>query len=78
MFSVFGTEKLVVENVERFEPQFDAKPFLEPDPLDDRGVDVPVTRSINRRQAQVTTVARMRKEVRIRATIRTDQRRIDN
>ena len=28
MFSVFGTEKLVVENVERFEPQFDAKRSL--------------------------------------------------
>ena len=65
----------VVEDVERFKPQLNTKSFLESDALDDRSVDVPVTRAINRRQAQLAYVTSswMGKERRIGATITRDQ-----
>ena len=44
----------VVEDVERLETQLDTKPFFEPDSLDERGVDVPVTRSIDGRQTEMS------------------------
>src|SRR5687768_1891036 len=47
----------VVENVERLKPQFNTQSFFEPDPLYERGIDVPVTWSIDRRQAQLTYLA---------------------
>ena len=57
-------EVRVVENIERFEPEFHAHTLFESRPLDQRRVHIPVTWPIDRCQTQATkrSRCRMRKE----------------
>ena len=64
-------EVRVIENVESFKSQLETEPFLEPDPLDQRRVHVPVTRTVNWRQTQTSDCTRgwMSKERRARSAL---------
>jgi len=46
----------VVEDVESFKPQFEVETFPEINPLNERRIDVPIARTVNRSQAQIANV----------------------
>ena len=50
--NVVHIEVCVVEDIESLKPQFKIEVFREPGPLDKRSVRAPVTRAVNRGQAQ--------------------------
>src|SRR6266404_4958374 len=76
---VVHTEICVIEDIESLKPQFQIEVFFELRPLNKRSIRGPVTRAVNRGQAQVAdrTCGRICKEGRVGASVRSDQTRVD-